>query len=564
MGFEWVRIARALSAVVVSVSALSAGAVPGNAYAAPGDFSVTPLWFDVATGPDGTHRCIVEGDLYRPSDAVASTPVPAILGTNGFGMSKADLVGTGAMLAAQGYAALMYSGLGFGASTCKVSLDNPEWDGRAAQQLVSFLGGATGIAYTDPALKIPAAPIDFVRTDQQSTSGQRLDHDPRVGMLGGSYGGAVQFAAAATDPRIDTIVPMITWNDLSYSLSPDGAVGPAGRGTGGTGAIKSTWATAFAAMGALSPGVQGYLAEPSRALPCPNLADPVCPALSVSLTQGFAGDAEAEYLQSTSVADYIDRVRVPVLLAQAQHDTLFDLQEATATYRGLKQRGVEVSMIWHYRGHGGDRIPGELTEKAPNRETDYLVSRYMGWFDRHLKGAPIAAAPEFSWFRDWVAYDGNAEPAYAFAPSLDDAATLTDLPLTAGAQQLRSGPEATPEATATWTSEPLTADLAQVGAPQVALKVSGATAANATEAAVLFMTVYDLAPDGTATAVGNTVPTRVSSDSTVQVTVPAAVHRFQPGHRVQVAVSGTANGFRSGLVSRDVSVAVAALSLPVA
>lgn len=572
MGFERVRITKALTAVAVSVFALAtlspgsaAAAVPVDAHAEPRDVTVTPLWFDVATGPDGAHRCTIEGDLYRPPGASAATPVPAILSTNGFGTSKNVLAGTGAMLAAQGYAALMYSGLGFGGSTCKVSLDNPEWDGRAAQQLVSFLGGATGIAYTDPALKVPAASIDFIQADQRGASGQRLDHDPRVGMLGGSYGGAVQFAAAATDPRIDTIVPMITWNDLSYSLSPDGAVGPAGRSTGGTGATKSTWATAFAAMGGLSPGVKGYLADPSRALPCPNLADAVCPALGASLAQGFAGAEETAFLQSTSVTDYIDRVRVPVLLMQAQHDTLFDLQEATATYRGLKERGVEVSMIWHYLGHaGGDPRPGEFDEKAPDRETQYLVSRYLDWFDRHLKGEPVPSAPEFSWYRDWVSYTGSSEPAYGTAPSLDDAATLTSFPLNPGAQPLHSGPDASPQKAVTWTSEPLAGHLEQVGAPQVTLNVSGASAATAADGAVMFVTVHDLAPDGTAVRVGNTVPTRVTSDTILDVTVPGAVHRFEPGHRLQVTVAGATDGFRSGLVPRDVSVAVASLKLPVA
>ncbi|MFC9659491.1 CocE/NonD family hydrolase [Nocardia sp. NPDC127606] len=525
---------------------------------------MTPLWFDIVTGPDGAQRCTIEGDLYRPSSASTATQVPAVLSTNGFGLSKEGLSGTGAMLAEQGYAALMYSGLGFGDSTCEVGLDNREWDGRAAQQLVSFLGGAAGIAYTDPALRNSAAAVDFVQTDRRGASGETLAHDPRVGMLGGSYGGAVQFAAAATDPRIDTIVPMITWNDLSYALSPDGAVGPGGHGRGGTGATKSTWVTGLAAIGVLSPGVEGYLADPSRIFPCPNFSDSVCPALSVSLAQGYAGAEEAEYLQSTSVADYIDKVRVPVLLMQAQRDSLFDLQEATATYDGLKQRGVEVSMIWHYRGHGADPIPGELNELAPSRDSDYLVSRYLDWFDRHLKDEPVAPAPEFSWFRDWVSYAGNAEPAYATAPSLDEAATRTDLPLSAGVVSLRSGPGASPEVAAAWTGEPLTDTLVQVGAPRVTLTVSGAAAATAAEAPVLFVTVYDLAPDGTATRIGNTVPTRINSDATVEVTVPAAVHRFEPGHRVRVEVAGAARGFRSGLVPREVAVAVTSLSLPVA
>lgn len=40
-------------------------------------------------------------------------------------------------------------------------------------------------------------------------------------MIGGSYGGAVQLAASSIDPRIDAIVPVITWNDLAYSLGPN-------------------------------------------------------------------------------------------------------------------------------------------------------------------------------------------------------------------------------------------------------------------------------------------------------------------------------------------------------
>lgn len=35
--------------------------------------------------------------------------------------------------------------------------------------------------------------------------------------FGGSYGGQIQFATAAADPRVDTLVPLITWNDLRNS-----------------------------------------------------------------------------------------------------------------------------------------------------------------------------------------------------------------------------------------------------------------------------------------------------------------------------------------------------------
>ena len=41
---------------------------------------------------------------------------------------------------------------------------------------------------------------------------------PRVGMVGESYGGGIQFAAAERDCRIDAIAPTIAWNSLGTSL----------------------------------------------------------------------------------------------------------------------------------------------------------------------------------------------------------------------------------------------------------------------------------------------------------------------------------------------------------
>lgn len=47
-----------------------------------------------------------------------------------------------------------------------------------------------------------------------------LRGDPLVGGIGLSYGGGFQLIGAGVDPRFDALVPMITWNDLSYSLTP--------------------------------------------------------------------------------------------------------------------------------------------------------------------------------------------------------------------------------------------------------------------------------------------------------------------------------------------------------
>src|SRR3954452_1791203 len=199
-----VRSAFAAAAVALAVLA-------GPAHAA--DFDVKTLHFDTTVGPAGDQHCDVVGDLYKPTTATAAHPAPAILTTNGFGGSKDDQKDLGELAAKRGYVVLSYSGLGFGGSGCKITLDDRDYDGKAGSQLVTFLGG--GQAATD------GTKVDYVRLDATGSDGKHHAFDPRVGMVGGSYGGQIQFAIAGIDPRVDTIIPIITWNDLSYSLAPN-------------------------------------------------------------------------------------------------------------------------------------------------------------------------------------------------------------------------------------------------------------------------------------------------------------------------------------------------------
>ncbi|MGH8971536.1 MAG: CocE/NonD family hydrolase, partial [Actinomycetes bacterium] len=78
---------------------------------------------DVVVGPEDDQTCTIVFDLYRPSTATAAAPVPAILTTNGFGGSKDDQAEIGQSFGERGYAVLSYSGLGFGGSDCKITLD---------------------------------------------------------------------------------------------------------------------------------------------------------------------------------------------------------------------------------------------------------------------------------------------------------------------------------------------------------------------------------------------------------------------------------------------------------
>src|SRR3954447_11597895 len=176
---------------------------PASALAAD-PFTVKALTFDVMTGPKSDTPCKVSADLYKPNDASAANPAAAVMATNGFGGSKADFQALGSAYARRGYVCLACSWRGFGGSGCKIQLDGPDWDGRAGSQLVSFLGGTK--AATD------GTKADFIVHDTRDHNGVKRSDDPRVGMIGGSYGGQIQFAIAGIDPRMDALVPQITWN----------------------------------------------------------------------------------------------------------------------------------------------------------------------------------------------------------------------------------------------------------------------------------------------------------------------------------------------------------------
>jgi len=48
------------------------------------------------------------------------------------------------------------------------------------------------------------APCHSSPKARHSHNGKAMAYDPRVGMIGGSYGGQVQFAVASIDPRAPT------------------------------------------------------------------------------------------------------------------------------------------------------------------------------------------------------------------------------------------------------------------------------------------------------------------------------------------------------------------------
>ena len=549
------RLAALSMSAVLAATSGGLCALPANADAS---YSVKSLRFDVTVGPRQDQHCDVVADLYLPSDASPSNRVPAILTTNGFGGSKDDQAGVGKVYAQRGYAVLSYSGLGFGGSGCRITLDHPDWDGAAASRLVDFLAGTKAAA--------DGTTLDSIALDGPG--------DPRVGMVGGSYGGHVQFAAASVDRRIDTLVPMVTWNDLRYSLAPNNQV-VNGELTSEPGVTKLVWALGFFGAGIVA-GLTGAQADPGRLVGCPNFPTILCQAVGESLVHGVPKDASMAYLKSASVSSFIPKIKAPTLIIQGQADSLFNLQEATATYKALAAQGTPVKMIWQSAGHSGGTVPGE--GRLTDITGDYLGRRVAAWFDHYLKGLPTDTGPAFAYFRPWVKYEGNAAPAYGTAPAQDrtlylsgknalvtnredvvaGSASYANLPFVptsfselSALQSYLTGlndipPGDAPGTAVAWTGAPLADDTDVVGSPTLRVRLDSPAAVLSQKSGVngrliLFAKLYDVAPDGSVSLVHRLVsPVRVKDvREPLTVQLPSIVHRFAKGHRLRVAIASS-------------------------
>jgi ABC-2 type transport system ATP-binding protein len=564
----------ALLTVLLAVAGVLTGGVTGPARAAD------DLRTEDARIPSGEGADAVELDttLYLPAGASAEHPAPAVLLAHGFGGSKRSVAADARDLAGRGYVVLTWSARGFGASTGQIGLDDPRYEVADVSTLLDVLARRDDVLLDAPG-------------------------DPRVGIAGASYGGALALLAAAYDHRVDAIVPQITWNSLTTALFPDqaGTVDDAGSPAatprpGDVGVFKRLWAGVFFGSGS-APSGDGLLggstgasaggagrgggdgagpgaaaagaADPTavaQALTCGRFRADICAAYQTAASTGTLTPEVAAVLDRSSPAGVLDRITAPTLLVQGTQDSLFGLGEADANARGIAATGTPVQVVWYAGGHDSS---------ASDRVTAELRDRVAGWFDQHLRGAGTGAGAAFSYPAPTGLGSGvgtvqggvQTEQAAAY-PGLDgDPVQRTDVPVTGPVQPVVTPAGGSPAALSTlpglggitaalggstlevpgqfaaFDSAPLTGPLDVVGAPTVSLQVS-APAGTAT----LFAKLYDVAPDGTRTLPSGLVAplalTGLSGQPTeVPVTLPAIVHRFEVGHRLQLLVSTTDQGF---------------------
>ncbi|WP_327006715.1 alpha/beta fold hydrolase [Dactylosporangium sp. NBC_01737] len=524
------------------VTLLLVGLVGWAVIPSPATFRTEEQSITVRTGPDDATEVTLDTTLYLPKK---SGKKPAILLAHGFGGTKQSVKSDAQDFADLGYAVLTWTAQGFGRSTGEIHVDSPDWEVKDAQRLLDWLAARPDI--------------------QTDAAG-----DPRVAAVGGSYGGALALLLAAQDSRVDAIVPMITWNDLSRVFLPEST------GQGATaGVFKKQWAGLFFGSGSADPVadvLSGGGAPPQRTptgdAQCGRFARDICEAYLDIATTGKADEDAIALLRRSSPAPVLSRIKAPTLVIQGQVDTLFPLSEGDANARGIAAAGTPVRVAWFTGGHDGG--------SGPQSEVDRLRFLTAQWLDHYVKGNGKAPENSFTYSRvsglnaqgrglvtaaskldTYPGIAGTSTESVSLTGAPEDIANppngnpagISSLPIANIASLLGTGVSAEiPGQHADYTSAALPATLDVAGAPTVRIR-----AASPTGEAVLFVKLYDVPakgaasiPDGLIAPVRLTgLPKSIADAQPVTVTLPAVVHRFEAGSRVRITVAAADTAYWS-------------------
>ncbi|QZT57873.1 CocE/NonD family hydrolase [Mycolicibacterium austroafricanum] len=399
-----------------------------------------------------------------------------------------DVVGIG-MLRKAGYNVVTWDPRGEWHSGGRMQLQSPDFEGRDISHIISWL----------------------------STLGEvdSVDGDPKVGMVGVSYGGGIQLSAASVDHRIDAIVPTIAWNSLVDAIFPRQAV-------------SSVWGTFLSAL------LVGVGARPNER---------VLPAVIEAVLTGEAAQSDIDLFNRLNFADQLANITAPTLLIQGTVDTLTTLAQADTNAKALIAAGTTTKVVWFCGGHGAclsSFNDGEVVW----RET-------MEWLDRHVKGdESIDPGPQFEWVDqhgDWYSSEvypvasgesvtatlANGGKTLPFVPFIGGSGPNPAI-LTRGVIRAVMGlPSAAPALNAVNLRVPdATEPTHLLGAPELTLTYSGTGNAKHVYA--------QLVDDETGLVLGNQVtpiPVVLDGEShTVTFSIEQIAHTLKPGESVTLQV----------------------------
>ena len=488
----------------------------------------------------------LDSTLYLP----ASTPAPAVLLAHGFGGSKRDLDAQARSLAASGFVVLAYTARGFGSSGGLIHLDAPGFEVADARKMIDYLATRSEVRLDGPG-------------------------DPRVGVAGSSYGGALALLLGGYDKRVDAVTADITWNDLAHSLVPDSATGTNANG----GVFKKLWAGYLFGAGAL-PGASGGVSTSGPTSACGRFAADLCGAYQLLAQSNAPNPSVLALLAASSPASIVDKISAPTLLTQGEQDSLFGLGEADANARGIAAHGTPVAVRWRAGGHdtGGGTVAAEsaamswfgdvLHGRSPaadyqvtlrgaglSAQSGERVSQELRANGGYPRGVPMTNTVSLHGAAQQIQAPAGGTPAAI--SSLPGLSTVLDLAGTAGGLGALTE---IPGQVAAFQSDPLPARVLLAGSSRVTISLTSPTATDAT----LFVALRDVDPSGASTLPAQLVaPVQLTGltpgqASTLTLTLPAVVTQIEADHRVRLTVATTDQAYLMPTDPRSYQVALTA------
>ena len=474
----------------------------------------------------------IDTSLYLPS----KTPAPAILIAHGFGGSKDSVATDAKYFTEQGYVVLAWTARGFGKSTGEIAMNAIGDEVKDTSELISFL-----------------AKSRYVSQDKTG--------DPRVGIMGSSYGGANALMTASVDPRIDAVIADITWSDLQSNLFPQSI-----EGSSEAGPFKKVWTGTFFSAVSLQ---SAYLGE------CGSFTQAWCDAYRNAVLNGAPSTQERALLASVSPRNFVSTITAPTLLSQGQADSLFPLSESYKSADLIKKANPQLplAMIWHAAGHDGGLD-----------QSQYLRSQYLNWFEKYLSRQKIDF-PTFQFTKTngsislqdstvipkvftstQLPIDADRRELQLITPTVAASFPIGGIPTaisalpgigSAGALASRvvstiSGfsPAFLPGQSGMLESAPLTQPISIVGPSTVKVRITSTTGD-----ATLFFSLVTKSPSGAITQPNGVVaPIRLTDIPTggvdVTVELPSVILDASVGDVIAVGISSTDQGYELPKLSR--------------
>lgn len=312
--------------------------------------------------PDGVKMRFT---VFQPQLKVGET-APVIIHAHGFALTRMESTFD------------MYAKLLFAGTTAIEAWNQGYWVVSIDQRGHGDSGGKISMHDEDKEVADIGRLIEWIRRNLAVTM---VDNDPKIGMIGESYGGGIQLLASVQDKRIDAIVPITTWYDLEQALVPAGVP-------------KSEWLMLL--------GIAGYGINPTH------MDKDVAGGVLKELFLGKPQPKVRAQFRKNSLASYCEAGRYPkadALIIQGMRDVLFPLNHAVAMRQCFQAGGRDVRVIaaehghmmpvsqWH-QGLPVWHLDAEI--RCNDRQMD-LQKIILDWFDMKLRDRKFVTDPVPFW-----------------------------------------------------------------------------------------------------------------------------------------------------------------------